>query len=246
MTKVFMLCSGLGLVARGFESFFQGCFDTLKNEPSLDITIFKGAGKTTDKEITLWNIPRQSWLITKSNKILGKIHRRVTIDPRFIEQTSFFISLIPHLQREQPDVIYFSQDILGYWLTRWRRLTKQNYKLLFRNGGPIAPPFSDWDYVQQLTPTQLQIALDYGEPTARHHLVMAGFDIHSELKVVDSTEREALRYNLGLPKTGPIVLSVGLITKARKRMDYLIQEVARLPDPIPYLLLLGQQESEAP
>ncbi len=246
MTKVFMLCSGLGLVSRGFESFFQGCFDTLKDEPSLDITLFKGAGQTTDKKITLWNIPRKSFIITKPNKVLSKIHRRVTLDPRFIEQTSFFFSLIPYLQRERPDVIYLSQDILGYWLTLWRRLTKQNYKIIFRNGGPIPPPFSDWDYVQQLTPTQLQIALDYGEPATKHHLILAGFDIPSELKILAPDERKALRHKLGLPKTGSIVISVGLITKSRKRMDYVIQEVAKLPEPRPYLLLLGQQEAEAP
>lgn len=245
-TKVFMLCTGLGFVERGFESFFQGCYNTLKDEPSLDITLFKGAGKTTAREITLWSIPRKSWLITQPNKLLSKIHRRVTIDNRFFIETSFFFSLLPHLQRERPEVIYCSQKRLCLWLSLWRRLTKQNYKILFRNGGPILPPFYDWDYIQQLTPIQLQIALDYGESATKHHLVMAGFDIPSQLKILAPTEREDLRHKLGLPKTVPIVISVGLITKSHKRMDYVIQEVAKLPEPRPYVLLLGQQESESP
>jgi glycosyltransferase involved in cell wall biosynthesis len=52
-------------------------------------------------------------------------------------------------------------------------------------------------------------------------------------------ERRALRQRLGLPADRKVILSVGWIRKAHKRMDYVIEEVARLAGPRPYLQLLG-------
>ena len=58
-------------------------------------------------------------------------------------------------------------------------------------------------------------------------------------------ERSALRRRLELPLDKQIVISVAAINKAHKRIDYLIREVAALPGQRPYLVMLGQQESEA-
>ncbi|MBG1264814.1 hypothetical protein [Nostoc commune] len=40
--KVFLICTGLGQVMRGYESFAEQAFQTLSKEPSLDIILFKG------------------------------------------------------------------------------------------------------------------------------------------------------------------------------------------------------------
>ena len=72
-TKVFVICSGLGNVRRGYESFTQECFDALSQEPELDVTLFKGGGETSQKEITLWNLPRN----TKVSNILGEITEKL-------------------------------------------------------------------------------------------------------------------------------------------------------------------------
>jgi glycosyltransferase involved in cell wall biosynthesis len=42
-----------------------------------------------------------------------------------------------------------------------------------------------------------------------------------------------------------IVLSVGAINR-QKRVDYLVEEIASMPEPRPYLLLAGQEEAETP
>ena len=55
VTKVFVICSGLGNIKRGYESFTQECFEALSQEPLLDVTLFKGGGKSSEKEIALWN-----------------------------------------------------------------------------------------------------------------------------------------------------------------------------------------------
>ncbi|NEO44547.1 MAG: glycosyltransferase family 4 protein [Moorea sp. SIO4A3] len=236
--KVFMVCSGLGNVKRGFESFTQECFEALSKAPSVDITLFKGGGESHHKAITLWNFHRDSWLAIQLGKLTGR-------GSYFIEQASFAFSLLPYIHRQQPDVIYFSDGAIGNILWHWRRLTKQNYKLLFSNGGPLSPPFHRWDCVQQVTPTQFQIAIDAGEPAAKLSLVPYGIKISTKLQILSISERKALRCQLGLPENQPIILSVGAINKSHKRMDYVIREIATLPEPRPYVLLLGQQEAES-
>lgn len=238
MIKIFIICSGLGHVKRGFESFAQECFNELSREPSLKITLFKGGGESSEKEITLWNLPRSNQMAIQLGKIMGK-------GAYYIEQLSFFFSLVPHIYRSRPDIIYFSDGNLGNLLWHWRRLTKQCYKLLLCNGGPSSPPFMRWDHVQQVAPSHLQAALNIGEPTEKHSLVPHAIQMPSELQLLTSSKREVLRREFNLPEKRPLVLSVGAIKKAHKRMDYVIRELASLPEPRPYLLLLGQLEAES-
>lgn len=240
MTKVFILCSGLSNVKRGFESFTQECFETFSQELSLDITLFKGGGKSSNKEIALWNLPRDTSIAIQ----LGKVTSRGAY---FVEQASFTLSLLRHIHRQQPNVIYFSDGTVGNLLWHWRRLTKQNYKLLLSNGAPFFPPFLPYcDHVQQVAPSHLQIAIDKGLPATKQTLVPYGIKIPAKLEILPTPAREALRIQLGLPEKRQIILSVGAINKCHKRMDYLIREIAALPEPRPYLLLLGQQDGESP
>jgi glycosyltransferase involved in cell wall biosynthesis len=43
-----------------------------------------------------------------------------------------------------------------------------------------------------------------------------------------------------------VILSVAALNRYHKRLDWLIEEVAMLPQPRPFLLLVGQEESETP
>lgn len=240
MVKVFLICSGLGHVKRGFESFTQECFDVLSKDSFLDITLFKGGGDSCKNANTLWNLPREAWATIQLGKVTGR-------GAYFTEQASFTFSLLPYIYCEQPDVIYFSDGDVGSLLCHWRRLTKQSYKLLLSNGGPFFLPFlPDCDHVQQLTPSHFKTALKAGWSAAKQSLVPYGINISTKVQILSTPEREALRLRLGLPQKRPIVLSVGAINKSHKRMDYIIRETANLPEPRPYLLLLGQQDAESP
>ncbi|MCL6750043.1 hypothetical protein KBT16_03245, partial [Nostoc sp. CCCryo 231-06] len=101
--KVFLICTGLGHIMRGYESFAEQAFQELSKEPSLDIILFKGGGKAKAKEIPLWNLPRHT--ITAC-----RIAKYTKSSAYFVEQISFLFSLIPHIQTEKPDVIYFSDN----------------------------------------------------------------------------------------------------------------------------------------
>jgi 1,2-diacylglycerol 3-alpha-glucosyltransferase len=236
--KIFMPCSGLGQVQRGFESFTRECFDVLISDSSLDLKLFKGAGASMKQEVTLWNLSRHDWLASQLGKLLGR-------SPYNMEQSTFFLSLLPYIYQENPDVVFFSDINLGYALWHWRRLTRKNYKLLFSNGSPADPPFPRCDHVQQLTPIHFQAALNAGVSAEMQSLIPYGFHISPELQVLSPEEKTTLRTKLALPVNRPLVLSAALIDKSHKRMDYLIREVANIPEPKPYLLLLGQMSSES-
>ncbi|MCB0170538.1 MAG: glycosyltransferase family 4 protein [Anaerolineae bacterium] len=236
--KVFIVCSGLGQINRGFETFTQECFEALAEVPSLDVTLFKGGGQSRGKEIKVWNLPRN----TSIAKWLGKTTGRGAY---YTEQVTFTLSLLPYIQQKKPDVIFFSDGTIGNNLWHWRRLTKQPYKLLFSNGGPLSPPFSRWDHIQQVTPYQLDNALAAGEAEHRQSLVPYGIRMPAEPPTLSPAERQTTRQRLGLPPERPLILSVGAVNTSHKRMDYIIREIALLNEPRPYLLLLGQQEAES-
>jgi glycosyltransferase involved in cell wall biosynthesis len=68
------------------------------------------------------------------------------------------------------------------------------------------------------------------------------FNVPESVPTAD--ERRALRARLGLPADRTIVISVAALNSWHKRLDYAITEIARLPEPRPYLLLVGQPEAE--
>lgn len=238
-TKVFLLCAGLGRINRGYESFTREFFEALADRPELDLTLFKGGGRSEGKQIRLPCLPRgtrfAAWLGGKLQK-----------DAYWVEQVTFTLSLLPHIQRVRPDVVYYSDSTVGFLLWYWRRVTRRRFKLLLSNGGPLFPPFRRCDLVQQLAPNHLEDALKAGQPAETQELLPYGIQMEPEGAALPRSERNALRSSLKLPPDRQIVLSVGAVNKWHKRMDYVVREVAALPEPRPYLVLLGQQDEETP
>ncbi len=233
-----LVCSGLGNIQRGYESFAQECFVALSKEPSLDVTLGKGCGEVEHNSIIFFNLTRNSWITSLLSRVTGQ-------DPYLLEQASFFLGMLPYLHIKKPDVVLFSDFNLGTMLWHWRRLNKLSYKLLFSNGAPNGPPFSRMDHVQHLTPPHYQTAINAGGLSGNHSLVPYGIQIDREYVSLSLHEKNSLRRKLNLPTDRHVILSVGAINKSHKRMNYLIQEVAKLAESRPYLLLLGQFDAES-
>ena len=238
---VFLACPGLGRINRGYETWANGCFQTLRDEPSLDLYLFKGGGPSSQKEITVLNLPRSTSLA----EFLANVFKK---DGYFVEQFTFFFGFLPYLFTRRPDVIFYSDFFLGTFLWNFReKIGKKlglKYKLVFCNGAPNGPPFTRCDLVQQLLPCFLKQALDAGEPPEKHFLLPLGLEIEADV-IYSKEEKLALRKKLGVPVDRKIVLSIGAVQASHKRMDYLIREMTSLPKGEYFLVILGQFGAES-
>ncbi len=143
MPVVFLVCTGLGRVNRGYESFTRECFEALKENNQFKLLLFKGGGKTKEHEFAITNLQRNNKLSILIAKLLHK-------NSYLIEQVSFCLFFLPHIIRKRPSIIYYSDFILGTYLWHLRKIFKFEYKLLFSNGAPNGPPYKTEDHVQQL------------------------------------------------------------------------------------------------
>src|SRR5579859_7897986 len=233
---VFFVCSGLGRINRGYETFMRECFDTLKDSEEFEMHLLKGGGPGSSRERVIGNLHRNSEASLWLGKLFGK-------EPYFIEQLTFCLSMIPLLLRKKPALIYYSDFILGTFLWNLRKRMNMRYNLLFSNGAPNGPPFSRCDAVHQLVEHQRKLALDYGESPDKHFVVPYGFTIAP--RSVEGRDKERERTRMGIPVGMTVVLSVGALNNHHKRMGYLIREVHALNRNDVFLQLLGNHERES-
>jgi glycosyltransferase involved in cell wall biosynthesis len=215
------------------------CFQALRREGSLDPWLFKGGGPDGAREIALPHLPRAGF----GARALGDLSRR---GPYVVEQATFAMALVPYVERLRPHVVYYCDPSIGKLLWHWRRLRGERFRLLLHNGGPFAPPFRWCDHVHELTPGSADAALAAGHDPARQTMLPCGFEFGPVPIPPSTADRTAGRRALGLPDDRAVVLSVGALNRGHKRMDYLIHEVAWLPEPRPFLVMMGEVESETP
>ena len=186
--------------------------------------------------MALWNLSRNGRLAQTLGRPIGR-------SGYFVEQLTFLLSLLPHLVVERPDVVYVSDVVLANLLRVMAR--PLGYTVLFCNSGPVSPHLLHrWRHVHQTSSEHLDAAKEAGVPLERQTLLPLGVPIAKQLVRPTRAEQLRLRKVLRVPTDGTLMLSVGAINTTRKRMDYVIREVASLPEPRPYLLLLGAREAE--
>lgn len=241
--RILFCCTGLGTINRGFETFFREAFDELSKSNEILANLLKGGNdlaassvKRPD-EYVLPCLNRNARLA----KFVAKITKRT---PYAVEQWSAFPAVVYHILRFRPHIVFYSELNLGFLLHRFRKLIPAPFKLLYSNGGPCAPPFPRCDFVHQVAPVYYQQAINSGEAMGKHYLVPYGFQVPQQ-PLGDEIEKANIRKQLGLPLQRPIILSVGWISRAHKRMDYLIDEVAKLPSPRPFLQLVGSMDENS-
>ncbi len=225
--KVALACPGLGRISRGFETFMSDLYFCLKSTPGLEVTLLKGGGTRRLREIPLPNISRASpvWQLTGG-----------LIDPYIGEQISFALPLARYLRRAEFDIVHFSDGQLGSILLRLVPAEARGFRLVYSNGGPLSPPqYERFDYVQQVSPVEMQTALEYGYPEERMTLVPYGV-FHDRFGKSDGKD---LAEDIGIHNDVPVVLSVGA-HGGHKRLEFLIQQLARVEASF-HLLLLGEE-----
>jgi 1,2-diacylglycerol 3-alpha-glucosyltransferase len=234
--RVLLACPGLDHAHRGFESFARECFDALRGEEGLHLELVKGSGPDAPDERSVPTLRRDA----AAARALGAIARR----PAFVaEHVAFSASLAPLIARRRPDVVYFSEWHVGRALALWRRAARQRVRLVLCNGSSSPGPYGHLNLVQHLSPGALDWVLARGADPERNVLLPLGVRIPSALAPLGGAERRALRLRLDLPAERRIAISVAALNR-QKRIDHLIEAVAALPEPRPFLLLAGEAEKE--
>lgn len=231
--KLFLVCTGLGHINRGYESFTSEIHEVLKVEQGLDLWLFKGAGNGSRREISLNCLKRES----NFTKYISSV---VKFDPYYLEQLSFFLALIPYVLFHRPKVILYSDFILGTYLFHFRKWLGFKYKLLLSNGAPNGPPFKTEDHVQQLLHYHYQNAISKGESPDKQTVIPYGIESEILWNDLSETDKNRIKSTLGLPLDKRIILSVGAINKNQKRMDYLVKEFSQMDSHNFFLLMVGQ------
>lgn len=234
--KIALLCSGLGNVNRGHEVFARELFTLLGD--AIDITLFKGGGESAHKEQVIDNISRNATCLD---------HVHVAASPKWaaavkegerirIEGETFAYAALKPLLEGEFDVIHCLEREVCDVIYAQRHLFRHTPKILFSNGGAIpARDLPRCDFVQEHSERNLM----YGAK-GKSFMIPHGVDLSQFHPEVVSD----FRAQHGIPDSAFVVISVGTISYAHKRMDHVIREVAAVKDA--YLLVVGQENQDTP
>lgn len=231
--KIAIVCSGLGKTRRGFESFYQDLFEILRNR--VDITVFKGGGTRSEKEIVL-KFPGRNFY----QQILRCSWRRAY---RY-EQIGCALGILPFLLSGRFDIIHFSDWLVGKWLCYYQNVAGLRAKLLFTDGAWIGPEYAkNIDFVHYLTDEQYRIGVESGLHKEKIFLIPHGITC-SQFETANLC-KHILRERYQIPRHKKVILCVATIEKTSKRIDWLIEEVAALNQEHYFLLVCGAKTRES-
>jgi glycosyltransferase involved in cell wall biosynthesis len=239
--KLALVSSGLGHTTRGFEVSTARWFNALRKHCAEEMDTRLFCGGPVDGGKALWNFPRQSaW--TAPFRFIPFLAEKERWELCYgAEQISFWSALNFELLGWKPDVVWVKDIPLAHFLLLSRSMFGLKYKLILANGGMLRPPtYKDFDVIQQISLQAYEEALDYGITPEKMELISNCFPPFEPL---DS--RDKVRSSLGFGENDWVVICVAAWNKYHKRIDYLIEEVARLGDPNVKLILCGEPEVDA-
>jgi len=221
--KIAIASSGLGHVARGMEAWAESLAAAL-HEQGIDITLFRGAGPAeSDYDIILPCIKRSSRFARIGNLLNHIGGWRIGLGSEAsVESFSYGIRLLWHLRRGY-DLIHVQQGSLALFLDRAEKLGLLDCSIIFGNGQKAPPEFlSRFPYLHFLSPYGMEEVTDHVEKQSDWCVIPNFVDT----EVFSPGEKTASREAIGLPQDRLIILSVGMVEKQVKRMDYFLREAA--------------------
>jgi 1,2-diacylglycerol 3-alpha-glucosyltransferase len=233
--KIALVSTGLQRVLRGFESFTESLFQSLRRiAPHIDVTLFQGGGKSGDRRTVVpnfhrYNIPARWFGYEKGN---------------LLEKRSFALALYPFLRRGCYDIVHYNELVMGSALYHLRRYFGGNFKLLYCNGAP-SPPIHyhhRCDFAQVLTGPAYEEAREFG--IYENRLFLLPYGVNGEFFSSNNKFlRPEVRRDLGIPDGAKVVLTVAALNRWHKRIDYIVKEIASTDDSI-WLVAAGQRTEE--
>jgi glycosyltransferase involved in cell wall biosynthesis len=233
--KIALLCSGLGNIHRGHEVFARDLFTLLHVD--LDITLFKGGGESLPKEVVIDHIPRSaSYLDGMKLAVSPKWETAAIEEERMrVEGETFAYAALKYLLEGDFDILHCLEQEVCNVLYAHRHLFRHTPKILWSNGGALpraAQPHCD--FVQEHTEYNLQRS-----NRDKAFMIPHGVDMQRFHPGIQTDFRKLH----GIPADAFVVISVGTICYWHKRMDYVIREVAAVPDA--WLVIVGQESPDS-
>lgn len=221
--KVAIASSGLGHVSRGMEAWAKALASALY-EQGIDVTLFRGAGPArSEYDVVLPCIRRTSQFARVGNLLNHVGGWRVGLGSEAaVESFSFGVQLLQHL-RKGYDLVHVQQGSLALFLLRAQRLGLMKCPMIFGNGQKGRPDvLRQFPYLHFLTPYGMQEVTDHVGKQPFWRIIPNFIDTETF-----SPAEQRPRRDCGLPENGLVILSIGMVDTAVKRMDYLIRESAR-------------------
>lgn len=234
--KIALVSTGLGRVLRGFESFTESLFESLREyAPDVNVTLFQGGGRSGDRRLVVPNYHRYDaparWFGYEKGNLL--------------EKRSFALALYPLLRWGHYDIVHYNELVMGSALYHLRRIFGGKFKLLYCAGSTWSPGHYHHrsDFAQLLTEPAYYEARKFGMPADRLFLVPYGVN-PEQFSAESRFQRRETRSELGIPQDSKAILTVAIIDRQTKRIDYLIRELSAVEREV-WLLVAGQKTNES-
>lgn len=236
--KVALISSGLGNSNRGFEISTARWYRALRKYTKLDVKLYCGGDYPEGTK--LWNIPRNSVWTSPFTYLPFPGEKARWESTYVIEQLSFWTFLNFELMRWNPDVVWLKDVPLAHLVLISRTLFALKFKMVFCNGSEFKPAtYKIFDVVQHIQWQAYKDALNQGAAPERMELISNCVPL-----ITSTRNKQEVRNSLGLDDNDWVVVCVAAWNKYHKRIDYLLEEVARIPDPRVKLILCGTPEVE--
>jgi len=230
--RVAIICSGLGQVRRGNETWAHTVAEAL-HAAGWPVTLFGGGPLTTTcPYVQVRNWPRESFLA----RFGMSWHNRYVL-----EQLSFAAAVKRHLARDPHPLLHVADPSLGQRLQRSAK--ELGAQLVYKDGLLLGPAWCrQFDVVQVLAPAYLEAARKEHVDTKKWFIIPHLVDTQRFQPPADRAMVRQQLFGDKIPVDACVVLAVGdLSPNSNKRLDWIVRETATLPAATrPYVVFIGQ------
>jgi 1,2-diacylglycerol 3-alpha-glucosyltransferase len=217
--RVALVSIGIGRVQRGFERYFTELFGLLRGE--LDMSLFRSAGGEGAREIVPPLLPWATAIARRAPLDWLAGHAEYNRDC-----LAFAAAMAPRLLREGFDVIHCIDPPLAQALRHLKRVARLRARLLFTEGSVMPPQYYPRvDHIHHVARVARDAAIAHGITAEAMSLVPCG--VHAA-RFPLADDRTALRERYGISPSTFVVLVVSAVKREHKRVDHVVNEVARL------------------
>ena len=223
---VALVAIGIGRVRRGYERYFSDLYEVLR--PRLDVTLYVGALQEEDAGHNGRRLPGS---LTLPNRLARLVPlRRVAGGSEYRgyerECLAYALALIPKLRRGDHDIVHVIDHPLAKALGRARRLVPMRSTVVYSNACAAPARFyPPADHVQHIAGPLYDQAIADGYPASKLSLAPCG--VHTSRFRAPFT-KQGLRERHGVDRNTTVLLAISALKRPHKRVDHLIEEVARL------------------